>query len=227
MKTVGVLGGMGPKATMYFSNLVIDNTKAIKDQDHINMLIYNHASIPDRTDYLLGKSNESPVPYLIHDAQLLEKAGCDFLVLTCNTSHFAYDDIQKSISIPLLNMPEEVCKIINNDERIKKVGLMATIGTLKAKVYDKYLTKEMFYADDELNSQVMHLIYDKVKKGEKVSKEEFYNVLNKYFAAGCDMVIMGCTELSVIVSDNNLYSDKRIIDAMQVLVDKTISLAQK
>ena len=227
MKTVGVLGGMGPKATMYFSNLVIETTKALKDQDHINMLIYNHAEIPDRTDFLLGKSNDNPIPYLISDAKMLERSGCDFLVLTCNTSHFAYDDIVKEIKIPLINMPYEVCKIINNNHKIKKVGLMATVGTIKAGVYERFLKKEMYHASDELNNEVMHLIYDKVKKGKKVGKEEFFNVLNKYFNDGCDLVIMGCTELSVIIKDNNLYDDERIIDAMKVLVDKTIEYAKE
>lgn len=227
MKTVGVLGGMGPKATIYFCDLVIDNTKALKDQDNINMLISNHATIPDRTDYLLGKSDISPLSFLVNDAKMLEQDGCDFLVLTCNTSHYFYDDIQKAINIPLLNMPKETCDIINSNPSIKKVGIMATSGTIKSKVYERYLKKEVFIPDEELNNEVMDLIYNKVKKGISVSKDEFYHVLNQFFNHGCDMVIMGCTELSVIVRDNDLYYDTRIIDAMKVLVDKTILEALK
>lgn len=227
MKTVGVLGGMGPKATIYFCDLVIDNTKALKDQDNINMLISNHATIPDRTDYLLGKSDISPLSFLVNDAKMLEQDGCDFLVLTCNTSHYFYDDIQKEINIPLLNMPKETCDIINSNPSIKKVGIMATSGTIKSKVYERYLKKEVFIPDEELNNEVMDLIYNKVKKGISVSKDEFYHVLNHFFNHGCDMVIMGCTELSVIVRDNDLYYDTRIIDAMKVLVDKTILEALK
>lgn len=226
MKTVGVLGGMGPKATVYFEDMIIENTKASKDQDHLNMIVMVHSTIPDRTDFILGRSKDSPVPYLIHDAKTLENAGCSFLVLTCNTSHFAYDEIIKNINIPLINMPNEVCNIINNNPNIKKVGIMATVGTLKAKVYEKYLKKEIYYANDSLNNEVMNLIYEKIKKGLKVSKEEFYEVLNQYFIDGCDVVITGCTELSCIIRDNNLYSDERIIDSMKVLVDKTISMAK-
>lgn len=227
MKTVGVLGGMGPKATIYFCDLVIDNTKALKDQDNINMLISNHATIPDRTDYLLGKSDISPLSFLVNDAKMLEQDGCDFLVLTCNTSHYFYDAIQKEINIPLLNMPKETCDIINSNPSIKKVGIMATSGTIKSKVYERYLKKEVFIPGEELNNEVMDLIYNKVKKGISVSKDEFYHVLNQFFNHGCDMVIMGCTELSVIVRDNDLYHDTRIIDAMKVLVDKTILEALK
>ncbi len=227
MKTVGVLGGMGPKATVYFNNMIIENTEAKCDQDHLNMIVSVHSSIPDRTAYLLGKSRENPIPYLIKDAKMLEQAGCDFLVLTCNTSHFGIDEIEKSVSIPIINMPKEVCEIINKDDRIKKVGLMATIGTLKAKVYERYLKKEMFHASDEINNKVMDLIYNKVKVGKKVSKEEFYNVLNLFLDNGCDVVIMGCTELSVIISDNHLENDEKIIDSMKILVDKTILYAKK
>ena len=227
MKKVGVLGGMGPKATNYFGDLILECVNAPRDQDNIDMVISNHASIPDRTDFILGKSNDSPVPYLINDARMLESCGCDFLVLTCNTSHYFYDDIVSNITIPLLNMPKEVCDIINSNDSVKKVGILATSGTLQARVYEKHLKKEIYYPPKEVNDEVMNLIYNKVKKGMSVSKDEFYSVLNSYFDNGCDVVIMGCTELSVIVRDNNLYSDIRIIDSMKVLVDKTIELAKK
>lgn len=226
MKKVGVLGGMGPEATVYFNDLIISNTNAKCDQEHLDMLVSIHSTIPDRTAYLLGKSNKNPLPYLISDAKMLEKCGCDFLVLTCNTSHFFYDDIKKKIKIPFLNMPLEVCKIINGMENVHKVGIMATTGTIKTKIYDKYLQKEIFYPDEILNQKVMNLIYNKVKKGIKVSKQEFLNVLADFYKAGCDMVITACTELSVIVKDNNLYDDSRLIDSMKVLVDKTILLAK-
>lgn len=227
MKKVGVLGGLGPKATVYFMDMIISATNALKDQDHIDMIVFNHASIPDRTSYILDKSNDNPIPYLIDDANKLQELGCDFLVMPCNTSHFMYDEINESINIPLINMPKEVCEIINNNKRIKKVGIMATLGTLQAKVYEKYLEKEIYYPDEVTNLEVMDLIYNKVKKGLSVSKKEFYKVLDKYFEHDCDIVIMGCTELSVIVRDNDLYSDNRLIDSLKVLVDKTVFLAKE
>ena len=223
---VGVLGGLGPKATAYFMDLVIDNTEANCDQEHINMIVYNHASIPDRTSYILDNSCDNPIPYLIRDAKMLETLGCNFLVMPCNTSHFMYDEIQNSISIPLINMPKEVADVINKDDEIKKVGILATAGTLKAKIYERYLSKEIFYPSDETNNKVMDLIYNKVKKGISVDKQEFYEVLEEYFDNDCDALIMGCTELSVIVRDNDLYFDNRIIDSLKVLVDKTIYLAK-
>lgn len=224
---VGVLGGLGPKATVYFMDMVVDNTKATCDQEHIDMIVYNHASIPDRTSYILDNSCDNPIPYLISDAKMLENLGCNFLVMPCNTSHFMYDEIQESINIPLINMPKEVSNIINKDSEIKRVGILATKGTLKAKVYERYLEKEVYYPSEETNNRVMDLIYNKVKKGIKVNKQEFYDVLEEYFDNECDALIMGCTELSVIVRDNDLYFDNRLVDSLKVLVDKTIELSSK
>lgn len=224
---VGVLGGLGPKATVYFMDMVVDNTKATCDQEHIDMIVYNHASIPDRTSYILDNSCDNPIPYLISDAKMLENLGCNFLVMPCNTSHFMYDEIQESINIPLINMPKEVSNIINKDSEIKRVGILATKGTLNAKVYERYLEKEVYYPSEETNNRVMDLIYNKVKKGIKVNKQEFYDVLEEYFDNECDALIMGCTELSVIVRDNDLYFDNRLVDSLKVLVDKTIELSSK
>ena len=224
---VGVLGGLGPKATADFMDLVIDNTDVTCDQEHVDMIVSNHATIPDRTAYILDNTKDNPVPYLINDAKMLESCGCNFLVMPCNTSHFMYDEISKSINIPIINMPYEVSKIVNNNPRVHRVGIMATLGTLNSKVYERYLEKEIYYPDDSVNNEVMDLIYNKVKKGISVSKKEFYDVANKYFLAGCDLIITGCTDLSVIVRDNDLYEDNRIIDSLKVLADKTIVDAGK
>jgi aspartate racemase len=224
---VGVLGGLGPKATADFMDLVIDNTDVTCDQEHVDMIVSNHATIPDRTAYILDNTKDNPVPYLINDAKMLESCGCNFLVMPCNTSHFMYDEISKSINIPIINMPYEVSKIVNNNPRVHRVGIIATLGTPNSKVYERYLEKEIYYPDDSVNNEVMDLIYNKVKKGISVSKKEFYDVANKYFLAGCDLIITGCTELSVIVRDNDLYEDNRIIDSLKVLADKTIVDAGK
>ena len=101
---VGVLGGLGPKATADFMDLVIDNTDVTCDQEHVDMIVSNHATIPDRTAYILDNTKDNPVPYLINDAKMLESIGCDFLVMPCNTSHFMYDEISGSVNIPLIKI---------------------------------------------------------------------------------------------------------------------------
>ena len=85
-KVLGVLGGLGPQATVYFSDMVVRYTEASRDQEHIPMIILNDTEIPDRTDFILGVSDESPLPKMISDAKLLESAGCSFIVIPCNTN---------------------------------------------------------------------------------------------------------------------------------------------
>ena len=87
-KTLGVLGGVGPLATVYFAKLLVEMTKADCDQSHISSVILNHASIPDRTEYILDNSKPNPLPVMIEDAKKLEKMGVDFIVIPCNTAHY-------------------------------------------------------------------------------------------------------------------------------------------
>ena len=97
-KILGVLGGVGPLATIYFADLVVKMTDAKTDQEHIAMVILNHSSIPDRTDYILDKTKPNPLPVMIKDAKLLEDDNCDFIVIPCNTAHYFYDEIQNRIN---------------------------------------------------------------------------------------------------------------------------------
>ena len=124
-KLLGVLGGMGPMATAYFLKIVTDMTEAETDQQHIPMLICNHTTIPDRTAYILGESNENPVPALCNDAKFLEKSGADILAMTCNTAHNFYEQVQANIEIPLLHIVKETVEFIakrNNNCKNNKNG---------------------------------------------------------------------------------------------------------
>ncbi|HDH63258.1 MAG TPA: amino acid racemase, partial [Firmicutes bacterium] len=94
MKTVGIIGGMGPEATLDLFYKIIKNTPAKKDQEHIHLIIDNYPQIPDRTQFILGKG-ENPLPYLLRSANLLENAGVDAICMPCNTAHFFVDDIRK------------------------------------------------------------------------------------------------------------------------------------
>ena len=109
-KILGVLGGVGPLATIYFADLVVKMTDAKTDQEHIAMVILNHASIPDRTDYILDKTKPNPLPVMIKDAKMLEDDKCSFIVIPCNTAHYFYEEIQKSVNIPIINILEETVK---------------------------------------------------------------------------------------------------------------------
>ncbi len=222
---IGVLGGLGPLATAKFIERVIDYTEASKDQDNVDMVILNHSTVPDRTDYLLDNNSDNPLPYLISDAKILESIGCKYIALPCNTAHAFYDEINNSINIELINMVSDTileCKRLG----YKKVGLMATRGTINSKVFEKYSNLELFIPDEEIQKKVDEFIFDKVKKNIEVEKCEFDNVLNYFYHNGCDGVILGCTELSVIKKDLK-YRNKKIVDTLDVLAKKVIILDGK
>lgn len=223
-KLVGVLGGLGPQATIYFMNLVVKNTKVTKDQEHIDMIVFNHASIPDRTAFILGKSKDDPTPYLIEDCSKLYGLGCDFVVMPCNTAHFVYSKVAESSNIPVVNIIEETVKACGN---CKKVGIMATDGTLSSEVYQNELNKKSisyFVPDYEHQLLIMKLIYEDVKVGKKVDINDFNKLVNYFLQNGCDKIIIGCTELSIIVDDYDIRNDY-IVDSLYVLAKKTIELA--
>lgn len=226
-KVVGVIGGMGPMATAKFMELVINNTKALKDQDNVDMLVCNYASIPDRTSYILGDSNENPAQNMIKAAKQLEKMNCSFIVMPCNTATYFYDEIKKSINIPFLNIVHETVKYCISN-KAKKIGLMATDGTIESKVYEQYIPDdiELFLPNKDIQAKIMDIIYGEIKQNIIPNKERFLSVLNYFKENNCDCIIMGCTELSVAIIELNI-KDEMIVDSLTVLAKETIKKAGK
>lgn len=227
---LGVLGGVGPLATIYFAELVIRHTDAATDQQHVSMIILNHAAIHDRTNYILDPSEPNPLPQMIDDAKTLERAGADYIVIPCNTAHFFYDEIQNSVNTKIINIIEEtVLHIKNAMPDAKKVGILATKGTLVSGSYQNMLKKHgLDYAvpDDGDTEALMEIIYDQVKAGKQVNIESFWRIINNLKKAGCDCVVLGCTELSIIYRDYSI-ADETIIDSLVTLAKKSIKLCGK
>ena len=105
-KLLGVIGGLGPASSAYFYELVTEHTKAEKDQDHIDMILSSRATTPDRTDYILGRSDVSPLPAMIEDAKSLEEYGATAIVIPCNTAHYFIDEVRKAVSVPMPSIIE-------------------------------------------------------------------------------------------------------------------------
>lgn len=109
-KTLGIIGGVGPLATMFIGEMIVRRTAAETDQEHVNMLITNNTTIPDRTAFILGKSEENPVPVIVSDAKKLEAIGAEILAIPCNTAHSFYEEIAQETTLPVINMIEETAK---------------------------------------------------------------------------------------------------------------------
>jgi aspartate racemase len=198
-------------------------TDAKTDQEHVDMVITNRATTPDRSAYILGKSDENPADVLISDAQKLEQFGVDFIVITCNTAHYFYEKINKSVNIPVLSIVEETIKYAKENGH-KKLGIMATTGNIKTKLYQEMCERfdmEYFVFDDERQQQVMEIIYDDIKSGKPADMNKFNKLVNHLKENGCDGIVLGCTELSILKNDNNLGNDL-YIDSLEVLARQTI-----
>ena len=229
-QAVGVIGGVGPMATVYYMQRVIEMTKAGCDQDHINMLVFNDCDIPDRTAYITEQSPDNPLPVMVEDAKRLEAAGCAFVVIPCNTAHYFYDELQQAVKIPVVNIVEETIRYAK--ERIADlhcVGIMATTGTIVTGTYQKYAQQAGLAAivpDEDGQAALMHMIYDGVKAGQPVAREDFDAVANALRARGAQCLILGCTELSVLKRDLPI-DDPDVLDSIDVLASETVRRSGK
>ncbi len=221
-KILGVLGGLGPMSSVYFYELVTENTKASKDQEHLDIVISSRATTPDRTDYILGLSQDNPLVAMEEEAKKLVEYGATTLALTCNTAHYFYENLQAAISVPLLNIGELAVKHIKN-LGIKKAGLLATSGTVNCGIYqtacgDKGI--ECLVPSEDNQRLVMDIIYSQVKSGIKVDMDEFKSVAAELANRGAEVIILGCTELSLIKRNENL--DDRFVDPLEILAKASI-----
>lgn len=217
MKTLGVIGGLGPMATAYFMQLIIDMTDAFTDQEHIPMIIYNCPQIPDRTKYLLGKSKENPGPQIIACGRKIENAGAELLAVPCITAHALFPEIEKELNIPVLHIIKETAVYLKS-EGIKKIGLEATDGTVQTGVFQKELERqgiEVILPSPEKQEMVMHIIYNNVKAGRRVDMDRFGQIEAELHERGAEVIVLGCTELSMISRDEKIGHG--YLDAMEVL----------
>jgi len=227
-KIIGILGGMGPEATIDLFYKIIKFTPAEKDQDHLRIIIDNNPKIPDRTAVILGKG-EDPLPALKQTAQNLEKAGADFIIIPCNTAHHFLSSIQESVRIPILNMIEETVKEIKRRiPLIKRVGLLASIGAYETEIYHQHFKKfniEVISPEEKDKEEVMKIIYT-VKAGNlsDVIKKDILKIAQKLIDKGAEAIIAGCTEIPLIFKEGDVSVP--IIDPTQILASVTIQRAR-
>ena len=222
MKTLGVIGGLGPMATAYFMELVTTMTDAARDQDHIDMLIFSRPRTPDRTGFILGSSSENPLPVMADSAVRLAAEGAQVLAIPCNTAHYFHAQVQEAVSVPVLHMIRETAQYLKS-HGITQAGIMATDGTIRTGLYQNALAEQGIAAvipSADAQKKVMHLIYENVKAGKPPEMELFHAVNKELKQQGAQAVLMACTELSVIKKSNDLGGG--ILDTMEVLAKTAV-----
>ena len=221
MYKLGVIGGMGPLATVSFYERVVLNTAAKCDNEHIDMVVLSHASMPDRTKCIIENRGGEFLEVIKKDFKILEDIGVEAVAIPCNTSHYFFNEFKKFTGLRIINMIEET--ILEVKKRgIEKVAVFGTLGTLNSKVYEKYanqhglLVKEVSPEDKQA---VMDIIYD-IKETNALDGRRFVDILSRY----CDdetVGIIACTELSLL----DIPRDINTIDALDVLVKRSIELS--
>ncbi len=223
METLGIIGGMGPMATAYLLELIIQMTDAKTDQEHLNIMVLNNPQVPDRTAYILDQSKASPLPVLHQMAHTLETMGARVLCAPCVTSHYFYRELSEGVSVPFLHMVEETARELQAAGK-KKAGILATTGTVKTGLFQTALEKfglEYALPGEKGQTLTMSLIYDDIKAGRPANMDKFRRASDELFDAGCDSVILGCTELSLVKKDTHLPA-LGFLDALEVLSKRCV-----
>lgn len=225
-KAIGIIGGMGPAATVDLFKKIVENTDAANDAGHVRVYMDCYPTIPDRTKAILGEG-ESPVPYLAESAEKLAAIGADFLIMPCNTSHYFYKELSQKSPIPVMNMIRETAKELHK-RGIQKVGVLATDGTVKAGIYQKELAVfgiEAVCPSASGQREVMRLIYEGVKADAKqFSADAMCEVVHDLFAQGAEVLVLGCSELPLGFERYGIPLENTV-DAVEILARAAIAAA--
>jgi aspartate racemase len=221
---VGVLGGVGPLATVYFMQRVVALTQAATDQEHVNLIVFQHASIPDRTDFILGRSTDDPLPVMRADAVALQDAGAIAIAMPCNTAHRFHVELAESVRIPFLSIIDETIALARRTvPELSTVGVLATDGTLTAGTYDLACAAAglgCVAPDPAVQADVMDVIYNGVKAGRPVERARYQALVDHLRSKGAQAVVLGCTELSILGHD--LGIEPGVVDSLDALALRTI-----
>lgn len=221
-KTLGVIGGLGPIATAHFLELVINMTDAATDQQHLDMIIYNTPTIPDRTAYILDNTAESPLPRMLDVGKALAQQNVSYIAIPCVTAHYFFSQLESGISVPLINGVEETVRHLK-ENGIRRVGIMATDGTVRSGIFHRELKKqglEPLVPRPDAQKHVMHLIFNNVKAGVPAEMDRFAAAARDLREQGAEATILGCTELSLIKRDHAIGPG--FLDAMEVLARQAV-----
>ena len=228
-KTIGILGGMGPEATLHFFQLIIRLTKAETDQEHVPVLIWNNPQIKDRTGAIL-RNGPSPLPQLIEGARLLERGGADMIAIPCVTAHFFHEEVQKQVSIPVFHLVEEAGRYVDTYlPSVRNVGVIATRGTLGSGLFQNVFSRAgrtVLVPDDRHMEYFREAVYtdEGIKAGfKKKPKEKMLRIVRYLEEQGAEAIIAGCSEIPLVLDDNDL--DLPFINPLKILAIESIKSA--
>ena len=215
---------MGPGATVDAMQKLIKNTPAYKDQDHIPTIAVSIPDIPDRTNCILHHG-ASPLDKMIQYMKILENAGAECIIIPCNTAHFWFNELKKRTSAEMISIIDVTCQAIR-DEKITRVGLLATTATIKGKIYQNNLQESAIdcYTPNEADqNSVMESIYAYKSGDADRAHSMLAPVKDRMLQAGVEKIILGCTELPLILEPEIQATPGNYIDATDILIKRTVA----
>lgn len=227
-KTVGIIGGMGPEATVDLMQRVIQATPANDDQDHLRMLVDNNPKVPSRIKALIDGSGEDPAPVLVQMARDLERWGADFLAIPCNTAHHFHPAVQAAVGVPVLNMIELTAgRIRQETPDVRKVGVLASTAVIRTDLYGESFARrgvEVVHPGDKSQDQVLAAIRAiKAQTFSSASLDALNRAVDDLIAREAEVILIACTELSVIAK--KLQLSVATCDSAQVLAEAIVAEA--
>jgi aspartate racemase len=227
-KVVGILGGMGPEATLDLFRKILAATPAKKDQEHLRILIDCNSKIPSRPAALL-KGGPDPTPHLQESARILEQAGAGFLLVACNTAHLFYERIAEAVRIPVLHIVDEaIAEAQRRFPRLRSVGILAGGGAIRLRLYQDKLEAKGIQAivpAEQDQERVVSIIYG-VKAGDKgpEARAGIRAVAEALAGAGAEVLFTGCTELPLVLQDGDVAVP--VLDPTQILAEAAVRFAR-
>lgn len=218
-KIIGIMGGMGPLASVDLQEKIIKNTRARVDADHLHVITDCYSQIPDRSAHILGRGPD-PLPFMIESARRLEKAGAEALLIACNTAHYYLEDLKKSVDIPFISLLESALREAKK-RNVARLAILSTKATYELGLYqrlcDSYGISYVDNSPQDLDL-LMKVIYQ-VKAGNMHSDlEDMRALVDKYKEDGAQSFILGCSELPIYFSHNDMGLD---------VLDPTLCLARE
>jgi len=224
-RLVGVIGGMGPDATIDFMAKVVEYTPAENDQGHVRLLVDQNPRTPSRQQALHGKG-DSPGPVLAHTAARLQLSGAEFLVMPCNTAHAWQDKIVAATTIPFISIVDEsVAKAVASADGA--IGLLTTPGCFAAGLYQQAVAeagRELVEQTEAELAETMQLI-DRIKAGDKSEAvaDALQTLALQLVDRGATAIIAACTELPLVLEQSMVSVP--LIGSTDALAEKTVALA--
>jgi len=226
-KVIGILGGLGPEATVFIFQTILQHTPASKDQEHLRILIDNNPKVPERLPAILG-SGPDPVPMMVSSIQALTRAGAEFIIIPCVTAHYFLPELRRKITLPILSMLDEAAlQISASRPAIKMIGLLAAEGTMKVGLFQNRLSQEGIQTiipegDDraEVQNYIFKIKDTRSKHDRKEILKKFGEIGERMIVRGAQAILIGCTEISIVVNPDSFAV--RGFDALTILARAAI-----